>query len=170
MGHGNEAFLRGMIRTAHPDSPSSAASHPTATISWPQSLVASDVVQWLRSTARCLLSRQDCRNVQSLRKETAGFHGLLRRAPAVETMKFAVRTPLGSISPEGHHVTPKTRNQDLRNRTRLMRCSASLVRTRVARPRVGAMFSRRLTRLTLSQISFAPARATSSGISAKRRK
>ena len=60
--------------------------------------------------------------------------------------------------------------QDLRSRTRLMRCSASLVRTRVARPRVGAMFSRRLTRLTLSQISFAPARATSSGISAKRRK
>ena len=69
-----------------------------------------------------------------------------------------------------HWSLSARRNQDLRSRTRLMRCSASLVRTRVARPRVGAMFSRRLTRLTLSQISFAPARATSSGISAKRRK
>ena len=85
--------------------------------------------------------------------------------PAVDFPPQAAR-PRWSLSSR----TRGTGAQDLRSRTRLMRCSASLVRTRVARPRVGAMFSRRLTRLTLSQISFAPARATSSGISAKRRK
>ena len=56
--------------------------------------------------------------------------------------------------------------QALRSSTRLMWWSASLCSTRVARPRVGAMFSRRLTRLTLSHTPFAAATAMSSGMAA----
>ena len=47
--------------------------------------------------------------------------------------------PTADVPPQAARPTGasrvRTRNQDLRSRTRLMRCSASLVRTRVARPR-----------------------------------
>ena len=91
------------------------------------------------------------------------------RIPSVCSMNLGSHWPrTGRTARLGRNLMMKS--QDLRSRTLHMRCSESLVSTRVARPRVGAMFSRRLTRLTLSQISPAPARATSSGISAKRRK
>ena len=47
-----------------------------------------------------------------------------------------------------------------------MWCWESLRSTRVARPSVGAMFSRRFTRFTLYQTSSAAATAMSSGMAA----